>query len=390
MGQFRELYSGGDYTLHFKYSGVLNIVYISCMYGMGMPVMFLLGAFNFFNQWVCERFIVCYLVKLPAALDDKLTNNCIAMLKWAPLLFILNGYWMLSNTQFFENGWSYIPDSLHEMPSGHHLQPFLHYHALPAFFMVCTGLFLIVVEKVYDRDFLIKASRMMTRTFLIDEDLPNFFKAVRLSQADVLVKESENMENNFLIQPNDPDTVRTLNATSMPQKAIQGTPWYDVLTNTNYSNPMTYIGAFVDEREKLIEDGYPETTNAYFKDEERQIRFEQCDLVYILLHMAYVPDSIINNQGLEDSINWEFNFDHGWQFYFKKKMEAYIANFNKKVEAGLEVNIEDDRGNVDHTSVYDVEWKLQDAELEDRYKQFKEMRDAELRVPVYKPSGFKI
>jgi len=97
MGGYKDLYSGAEYVIHFKYSGVLNIVYITMMYGMGMPILFVLAAFNFFNQWVCERVIVAYQVKLPPALDDKLTNNCLNMLKWAPILMLFNGYWMISN-----------------------------------------------------------------------------------------------------------------------------------------------------------------------------------------------------------------------------------------------------------------------------------------------------
>ncbi len=98
MAQFKTLYSGADYTIHFKYSAVLNIVYITLMYGLGMPILFVLAAFNFLNQYICERLIVAYQVRLPAALDDKLTNNALNMMKWAPILFLCNGYWMVSNT----------------------------------------------------------------------------------------------------------------------------------------------------------------------------------------------------------------------------------------------------------------------------------------------------
>jgi hypothetical protein len=103
VAKYKDLYNGGEYVIHFKYSGVLNIVYITMMYGLGMPLLFPLAAFNFFNQWVCERIIVARQMRLPPALDDKLTNNCIGMLKFAPLLLIFNGYWMISNPQIFIN-----------------------------------------------------------------------------------------------------------------------------------------------------------------------------------------------------------------------------------------------------------------------------------------------
>lgn len=97
MAQYTILYSGTDYLVHFKYAGVLNIIYITMMYGIGIPLLFPVAAFNYFNQYLTERMIVAYQVKLPPALDDKLTNNCIDMLKWAPLILLFNGYWMISN-----------------------------------------------------------------------------------------------------------------------------------------------------------------------------------------------------------------------------------------------------------------------------------------------------
>jgi len=60
---FKALWSGGEYVIHFKYSGVLNIVYISCLYGIGMPVLFPIAAVNFFNQWVAERVIMAWCMK---------------------------------------------------------------------------------------------------------------------------------------------------------------------------------------------------------------------------------------------------------------------------------------------------------------------------------------
>jgi len=94
---YKDLYSGSDYVIHFKYSGILNIVYINMMYGLGMPILFPIAAFNFMNQYICERIIVSYAMKQPPALDDKLTKNLISKLKWSPLLWLFNGYWMLSN-----------------------------------------------------------------------------------------------------------------------------------------------------------------------------------------------------------------------------------------------------------------------------------------------------
>ena len=93
----------------------------------------------------------------------------------------------------------------------------------------------------------------------MDEDLPNFFKSVKLSQADELIAENKNMQEVYGVNLNDPDTIEVLDATTMPRKAIQGTPWYQILSNPRYADEFYYIGANITEREKLIEDGFKES-----------------------------------------------------------------------------------------------------------------------------------
>jgi len=111
MAKFKAIWSGGDYVIHFKYSGMLNIAYVTMMYGMGMPALFPIAAINYFNQYVAERMVVAWHMKAPAAMDDQLTQNCVESLRFAPLLFLVNGCWMVGNVQMFRNVWSYIGDS---------------------------------------------------------------------------------------------------------------------------------------------------------------------------------------------------------------------------------------------------------------------------------------
>lgn len=79
------------------------------------------------------------------------------------------------------------------------------------------------------------------------------------------------MMKHYGLQINDPDTVATLDAATMPKKAMMGTPWYTVLSNAAYQNKFNYIGAFIDEREKLIEDGLADD-EVDGKSTERSIR----------------------------------------------------------------------------------------------------------------------
>lgn len=117
MAMYKAVYTGNEYVIHFKQSGILNIVYMTMMYGVGMPILFPVAAFNFMNQFLCERIIVAYTVPLPPALDDRLSNNMISLFLWSPLLMLFNGYWMLSNPEIFDNVYSFKDSTIAGMKS---------------------------------------------------------------------------------------------------------------------------------------------------------------------------------------------------------------------------------------------------------------------------------
>ena len=181
IAQYKKIYSGGEYVIHFKYSGLLNIVFITMMYGVGMPLLFPIAAFNFFNQWLTERYIVAYYMKLPPALDDKLTTNCLNKLKFAPLFLIFNGYWMLSNEQIFDGRWKFIEKASLGMLSTHRVSFTVNW-ATPVLFMCVAAVIMRATVVILNDKKLRKLGFAMTsKDIEVDEDLPNFFKSIKLS-----------------------------------------------------------------------------------------------------------------------------------------------------------------------------------------------------------------
>jgi hypothetical protein len=168
---------------------------------------------------------------------------------------------MISNEQIFKNTWSFIQDTNQKMLSGHTVKIGVNW-ASPVMLMCLAAILLIAVQKIF-ADYLMKwGFALQSKEIEVDEDLPNFFKTVKLSQADELVSEEVNMKENFGFSFNDGDTIATLDETCVPKKAIQGTPWYQILSNPKYSGAFYYIGAFCGERFKLIEDGAPDEIDA--------------------------------------------------------------------------------------------------------------------------------
>lgn len=60
LESFISLYGGPQYYLHSKYSNLLNIVYMTFMFGMGLPILFPIAFASFLVIYILERFLVAY------------------------------------------------------------------------------------------------------------------------------------------------------------------------------------------------------------------------------------------------------------------------------------------------------------------------------------------
>lgn len=91
------MYSGPKYFIHLKYAGFLNVLYVTCLYGVGLPILFPIAALYYLILWMHERWHLAYYHRRPASMDATLTENGIHVASFAPILLLFNGYWMLTN-----------------------------------------------------------------------------------------------------------------------------------------------------------------------------------------------------------------------------------------------------------------------------------------------------
>ena len=117
-----------------------------------------------------------------------------------------------------------------------------------------------------------------SNTIEVDENLPNFFTAVKLSDCDWLVKENDYVKENYKFAFANESVVRKLDDFKLPKKPISGIAWYNLLANPAYVRGFNYISVDVTDREDLIVDG----------DSEEGNDCEQSDMVSILINLAYV------------------------------------------------------------------------------------------------------
>jgi len=149
MAKYRAIYGGGEYLIHFKYSDALNITYVTCMYGIGIPLLFPVAALNLSLTLMGECLTTAFYASQPPAIHDTLTKIGLILLKLAPIILLFNSYWMIGNKQIFQNLWSYIDEDTDPMPSGHYLGQFSVDWATPVGLMALFGVFILIIQGVF-------------------------------------------------------------------------------------------------------------------------------------------------------------------------------------------------------------------------------------------------
>jgi hypothetical protein len=98
-----DLYSGPEYVIHYKYSFILNVVFMTFMFGAGLPILFPLAVCSLLVLYVMERLQAAYSYQKPPMMDASLNSTVIKMLFGAPLFYASFGFWMYNNPGFFRN-----------------------------------------------------------------------------------------------------------------------------------------------------------------------------------------------------------------------------------------------------------------------------------------------
>lgn len=132
-------------------------------------------------------------------MDDSLTKNAVGIIKYAPIFLLFNGFWMIDNQQIFGNVWFYIMRETDQMKSGHSIRDALIVnYSTPLQLLAFGAVFLIIIQILVPYEDLARLGFSMAQSEIeVDEDLPNFFSAIKISHADEIVQEAKNMRENY-------------------------------------------------------------------------------------------------------------------------------------------------------------------------------------------------
>jgi hypothetical protein len=104
---YMDIYLGPTYFMHYKYSTVLNICFVTFMYGFGMPILFPVSVVSFIVLYFIEKSMLYYSYRTPPMYDERLSDSVLNKLRVAPIFCLAFGYWMASSKQLLSNDYLY-------------------------------------------------------------------------------------------------------------------------------------------------------------------------------------------------------------------------------------------------------------------------------------------
>lgn len=71
--EYIELYSGISHMVHYGYSSMLVIVFVTFMFGFGIPILFPIATASLFILYRVEKYMMYYFYRLPPMYEERIT-----------------------------------------------------------------------------------------------------------------------------------------------------------------------------------------------------------------------------------------------------------------------------------------------------------------------------
>jgi hypothetical protein len=285
--EYTDLYSGWDFCIHFRYAGILNVVFTTFMYGYGIPVLFPIAALTFISYYCQEVLLLFYFYNEPPKFDKSVSDLVIKLCMYAPLFYLGFGYWMASSRQLLSNDHLEAREfSTSTKTTNHTLYNFLNpWHwvegpAWPLLYLFIALLCIQVVLKDWCGTRLRKCSKWAADgndNLVVDEDLENYWRALDHIDHSWTVQEEKNNRKVFgkVLTSKQFYRAKKMSSFKTSGHTLQGVHSYDILANPYYYESFCYLPANVPKKDELFFDP------------------NQCNLTRCALNLGFIePNSV--------------------------------------------------------------------------------------------------
>lgn len=311
---YLDVRAGPEYLMYFKYSTILNSVFVTFMFGFGIPILFPITAATFLIIYVIEKSSFFYSYRLPPSYDEKLSQAVLDTCMWAPAWYLAFGYWMASSKQLLSN--DYLVSSQREnlerassVFQSQHLWTSVLTPAgwaWPAFPMIFTFC-LVLAFNLIGGPITLQAQKcfsfLKVGDVVLDENLPDYWEALDDEDKHWSYKEETNMRENYGVSILADDEFADLKTAISEKhdgtkKTIKGAHTYDILANPNYCQWFQYVSAAQENRSDFIKDG----------DDNEGNDCMQSDLVRLALNAGFIKDGDFTGK-IKARENFEFKLN---------------------------------------------------------------------------------
>ena len=239
--QFVNLHSGPEYMMHFKYAAMLNMVFVTFMYGLAVPLLFPIACLFFVVSYIVERVTLAYSYRMPPMFDDVLNKSAIATLKVAPLFMMLFGFWIMGNHQIFNNfveGREYRFDPVHTDHSGYQIVPD---QTLPLFIMSAAMFVFLILSGAFKK--LLQKCRLIDedKEDDVDENLGTYAQCLDPKNRKAWLIEEKHLRKKFGVHTVTDEMLERLKEQSKNgAKRIKSTHNYEITSNPRYADAFQY------------------------------------------------------------------------------------------------------------------------------------------------------
>ena len=289
---YLDVYSGPVYFMHYKYSSIMTIAFITFIYGFGMPILFPIACASFLVLYAVEKSLLFWGYRLPPMYDERLSQDVLSKLQFAPLLYLAFGYWMASNQQLLSNG------HLEHMTSTDHVTVTSHTYMSvfkddgwegfkwPMLMALILLTFVYFLGNKIEKCIAFCFPNLMIGDIELDESIDNYWASLDDEDRKWSQREEENTRNlltSKILTDAQKERLDTVPKTT--GKTLQGAHSYDILANPLYLDDFQYVSAAEDNRDDMIiDDDHDESNDS-----------AQSDLVRVLLNLAYLTEKEARN-----------------------------------------------------------------------------------------------
>jgi|LauGreDrversion4_2_1035121.scaffolds.fasta_scaffold90429_2 hypothetical protein len=92
------MYTGPEFLINWRYCNNLTVIFVTMLYGSGMPFLYVFATVYFFLMYVTDKWLLFNYYRKAAYYDEKLSRKTADLLKLGLLLHLIGGVLMLSDS----------------------------------------------------------------------------------------------------------------------------------------------------------------------------------------------------------------------------------------------------------------------------------------------------